>query len=329
MRKFLVIFLIAFVGTSVSGQNSHIDLIADYWPPFTNHPNEIAFAQSLVYEALSRADFTVSTEIVPFEEVLNKLQQGESMGSPALWYSDDRADYLHYSVPYLENRVVLIGRKGADVSAEKLNDLAGKKVAIVKGYAYGDLQGEGIEPVEGIDQQACLTALLKGDADYMLVDALLVNYVLQRQGEEFRTHLAVGENVLIRRSVYFTIRRDLEGGEEIIGAFNERIEEMQYDGTYNRILQLYSIQTDVDGDGHIDLVMTSESIGGAPMMSSDAYKLYHEETMGNQGAFYVDGQRFTTVEEVTAAHGHNPQSLKAEQDIRGDKTGVYLWNFDL
>ena len=43
-----------------------------------------------------------------------------------------------FSAPYLENRLVLVGRYGADVSAKSLTDLKGRRVAIVEGYAYGD-----------------------------------------------------------------------------------------------------------------------------------------------------------------------------------------------
>lgn len=327
MRIFSVIFLIAFSSFAFA-QDRNLNLASDFWPPFTNQPNQIAFAQSLVNEALNRADVHASNAILPFEDVLSSLQNGDVDGSAALWFSSDRAQYLLFSEPYLENHIVLIGRAGSDVSAESLEDLRGKRIALVEGYAYGNIEGSGIVAVPAADQQECLTLVLNGEVDYMFVDALLVNYVMQRQPEEMLENLAVGGNTLMYRSLHFAIRKDLEGAEALVAAFNTRIEEMQNDGTYNRILELNSIQKDVDGDGRLDYVMTAES-AGAPMMSSDAYRLYHEQRSDSTGSFYVDGQRFATLDEVTAAHGHNPESLRVEQEVRGDKTGVYLWNFDL
>lgn len=326
MRTFSILFLTLCTVLSSWAQESALSLAADYWPPFTNQPNEVAFAQSIVNEALSRSDVQAQTVILPFEDVLSSLRQGDVQGSPALWFTSERASFLLYSDPYLENQVVLIGRKGVDVSASSYADLQGQKVAVVKGYAYGDMTG--IELVERMDQQGCLTALLKGEADYMLVDALLLNYALQRQAEEIKENLAVGKNILAHRSLHFVIRQDVEGAEVLMEAFNAKISEMQDDGTYNRILQLNSIQKDVDGDGRLDYVMSSENAGSAPMMSSDAYRLYQGQTKEAQGSFYVDGQRYATLDEVTSAHGHNPEALRVEQELRGDKTGVYLWNFD-
>jgi len=45
---------------------------------------------------------------------------------------------LIFSQPYLENRLVLVGRHGADVAAKALPALAGRRIAIVEGYSYGD-----------------------------------------------------------------------------------------------------------------------------------------------------------------------------------------------
>ena len=42
-----------------------------------------------------------------------------------------------FSQPYLENRPVLVGVHGADVSAKGLADLTGKRVALVGGDPYG------------------------------------------------------------------------------------------------------------------------------------------------------------------------------------------------
>ena len=328
MRTFLVIFFITFSSLTIA-QEANLKLVADYWPPFTNEPNQIAFAQSLVYEALSRADVQATTTILPFDDVLASLRSGDAMGSPALWFSSDRAQHLLYSEPYLENQVILVGAKGADVSARSLGDLRGKRIAVVQGYAYGNMDESGVILIEGADQQACLIRVLNGEADYMLVDALLVNYVMQRQAEQMVDNLAVGENVLLHKPLHFAVRKDMEGAESLIAAFNAQIEEMQNDGTYNRILELNSIQKDVDGDGRLDYVLSSDASGSAPMMASDAYRLYHDQQAETRGSFYVDGQRYATLDEVTAAHGHNPEALRVEQEVRGDKTGVYLWNFDL
>ena len=57
-------------------------------------------------------------------------------GSAAAWKDAEREKALLFSQPYLENRLMLVARRGGDVSAATVADLKGKRVAIVEGYAY-------------------------------------------------------------------------------------------------------------------------------------------------------------------------------------------------
>ena len=59
------------------------------------------------------------------------LLSGEFDGSAALWKDTERERALIYSEPYLENRLILVGRQGSDVSATTLAGLASKRIALV------------------------------------------------------------------------------------------------------------------------------------------------------------------------------------------------------
>src|SRR5690606_9228057 len=98
-------------------------------------------------------------------------------GSPALWRDETREAYLLFSEPYLENRLVLVARKGKNVSATSLSALAGKKVGIVQDYAYGQALSEakGVEFVEQESTSANLQSLMDGGVDYVLIDELLID----------------------------------------------------------------------------------------------------------------------------------------------------------
>ena len=66
------------------------------------------------------------------------LLKGPYDGTAVGWRDSQREQALLFSDPYLENRLVLVGRSGSDVSARTFADLKGKKLALVNGYAYGD-----------------------------------------------------------------------------------------------------------------------------------------------------------------------------------------------
>jgi ABC-type amino acid transport substrate-binding protein len=261
MSIVVVLLLMSFARTPA--ETPRLRLASDTWPPFTNVSGKTRLAADLVHEALRRAGVGEETTISTWKDVTAGLGDGRFDGSAAIWRSPEREKFLLFSKPYLENRLVLVGAKGSDVRAPRLGALAGKRVAVVEQYAYGDaVEGaEGPRFIQGQSDQENLTKLLAGDVDYMLVDDLLIRYLVKQQYEEARRRLEIGTNSLVLRTLHFAVRRDLPGAQAIIDGFNAQIDKMVADGTYNVILQLDWIRADVDHDGQAELVARSTHAG--------------------------------------------------------------------
>ncbi len=264
--RLIITFIFCLSHLFVIAQSSDIVLASDIWPPFTDREGEKAVAIELVHEALKRSDIAADTRIIEFGDVLDGIVEGAYDGSAALWKSADRESYLLYSEPYLENRLILVGLVGSDVSAKSLSDLKNKKISVVSGYAYGSsiytLPGLTILP--GKSDQHNLELLLEGKTDYILVDELLIKYLLEYQHQEVKKYLAIGSEAVMVQPLYLAVLKDHPNANTIIAHFNEQIEDMMVDGTYNRILELNWIQYDVDGDGVLELVMHGDRAGEEP-----------------------------------------------------------------
>ena len=146
-----------------SAQSVSLTLVSTAWPPFTNAPGQPRFALDLVEAALGRIGLTSKTTIVSAAEFTPALLGGQFDGSGAAWKDAERERVLLFSQPYLENRLVLVGPHGSDVSAKTLTDLKGKRVAIVEGYSYGDtIDSAGPVFVRSSSEEDSLARLLKG-----------------------------------------------------------------------------------------------------------------------------------------------------------------------
>ena len=53
----------------------------------------------------------------------------------------------------------------------------------------------------------------------------------------------------------------MENAEEILKQFDEQIEQMISDGSFNDILELNWVRADIDGDGQMELVLGSNMAG--------------------------------------------------------------------
>jgi hypothetical protein len=183
----------------------------------------------------------------------------------------------------MENRLVLVGRKGSDVGAASIDELAGKRVALVKGYAYGVSVDDATGPafVLGDSVEDNVRRVLDGDVEYMLIDALVIRYIVEQYREDTDKRLEIGSTPLARRTLHFAIREEIGGSEAIVRRFNEEIRGMLADGTYNRILDMPWIRADVDGDGQTELVLQGKYAGVTP--PTDAYPVFAADRSQRDG----------------------------------------------
>ena len=274
-------------------QDRQLKLVSTAWSPFTNAPGQPRFALDLVEVALKRMGITAETVIVDEARLTPSLLSGEFDGSAALWKDAERERALIYSQPYLENRLILVGRQGSDVSATSLADLAGKRIALVAGYAYG----EAVETTDGPifvgsnSEENSVARLLNGEVDYTLMDDLVIQYLISNHAEVARTRLAFGSTPLLIRSLHLAVRRSLPDAGSIVSRFNAKLRGMIADRSYHRLLHLDWIRADVDGDGLREYVPHVDKTGPrAPERSYDLFASGSPTTEpGKTRRFYFGG----------------------------------------
>jgi hypothetical protein len=203
---------------------------------------------------------------VPDGALTPALFEGRFDGSAAMWRDAERERRLIFSKPYLENRLLLIGRHGSDVSASSLAALGGKRIALVEGFSYGEMPIGAAAPrvVPAATVEESVQKLLAGDADYALLDDLVVQYLISHHGAEVETRLALGAKPVVTRPLHFVLRRDLPGAQGIIDRFNAELPKMVADRSYHRLLQVPWIEADVDGDGRPESVPATDQAGHDP-----------------------------------------------------------------
>jgi ABC-type amino acid transport substrate-binding protein len=319
LTRLTPLLLLVLAGGAAAEPAARLRLGSDTWPPFTAAPGRPRVAVALVDAALARDGALADTTILPdFAQVMNEIRAGQLDGSAAVWRTPEREAFLRFSRPYLENRLVLLARKGTDLGATRLSQLEGRRVAIVESYAYGPEveQAKGPVLVRGRSDQENLERLLRGEVDYLLADELVIHDFFERQGERARALLAAGRAPIVERSLHLGLRRDLPGSEPIIARFDQAIRAMLADGSYNRILGVTWIRADVDGDGLAELVLGADRAG--TQAPDDAYAIFRSDAEPEGGNRYVvEGKTYTTWDQI-------PPSYRVAPDRSGQPPGQGL-----
>ena len=256
-------------------QSTPLRLVSTAWPPFTNEPGQPRFALDLVEAALGRIGLSSKTTIVDAEQFTPALLGDEFDGSAAAWKDAERERVLVFSQPYLENRLVLVGRKGSDVSAATLGALKGKRIAIVGGYSYGNAIDEAASTyLRSRSEEDSVKLLLGGSVDYALMDELVVQYLVTNYAKEAETKLELGSTPLLTRQLHLAIKRSRPDAESIVTRFNAQLRGMIADRTYHRLLHVAWILADVDGDG-IPEYCTAERSPGTSAAEERVRSVFH------------------------------------------------------
>ena len=295
-----LLFLLLLISLNAVAQTTELKLGSDVWPPFTNVEGEKSFATDLVKEALRRININLTSEILSTNDVITAIDNDDIDGISALWKNDDREKKYIFSEPYLNNQLILVGRKGSLVKNVTAEDLDGKRVGIVENYAYGAPENSNAIVVEGKSDQKNLEQLLSEKLDYILVDDLLIQYMLKYQINDVSRHLEIG-NIPIRvKTLHFVLRKDVKDCEEIMSRFNKEITKMIADGSYNAILELNWIKSDIDGDGKMELILQGDQAGTDEPVHP--YNIMAEEnsnqTVNNSYRYYIDGQIYEGWENI-------------------------------
>ena len=101
----------------------------------------------------------------------------------ALYYSDERAKYMHFTSHYFEILDYFFIRDDLDVKT--IEDLDGKRVAIPKGYSYIDLLAKEFPHIKVVTVETfsqAIDAVLEKKADLLFDTYAAISYVLKKEG---------------------------------------------------------------------------------------------------------------------------------------------------
>lgn len=219
-------------------------LAGNFWPPFTDESAlNGGVATDLVSTALARSGYTSSYVQVPWERALRGLQRGEFDGLVAAWFSEERAVYGHFSKPYLINRIRLLQRKGGSIQFRQLSDLYPYRIAVGRGYAYSpefDTDPRLHKFVVG-DFTNAARMLSRGRVDLALDDEIVARYHFGRELSDIRDKLEFLPQPLSESRSHLLIRRSRADHQRIVEAFDQAIEAMRADGSYEAVLRRHGL----------------------------------------------------------------------------------------
>ena len=152
------------------------------------------------------------------------------------YYTEERVEYLNYSASYFEMLEYFFIRK--DLTVKTLDDLNGKRVAIPKSYAQGEVIKKHFPKIEIVTVDsagAAIDAVLENRADMLYDNYAILSYALNKQGISsiipFKSTRTLGNNAL-----HIVSRKDAPELASIIQKGLDAISVQEKRAIYNKWL---------------------------------------------------------------------------------------------
>ena len=225
-----------------------LKLVASPWPPYVGqrlHNNGVAM--HLVTEGLRRAGYKSVVNIETWPQDLEGVKQGSYDVIASIWHSKEREEFLAFSEPYIINSTHFIKRRDTPHTFKILSDLAGLKVGVIEGYAYGEsfYVASDFKKVSQVTTVLDnLRGLLAGDLDLVLADIRVAFYELNAHIPAGIKKISVLDIPYSTKELRIGVSKRHPRHKKIIENFNTAIAAMKEDGSYAEIIASHRISID-------------------------------------------------------------------------------------
>ncbi len=183
------------------------------WPPFNFNEDGQPTGFSIDYMNLLAAKVDLQIEYISgpsWQQFLDMIQSGELDVMLNIVQTPARAEYLHFTGPYSTSPVVVVVNDPT-LQVESLQDLHGKRVALVEGFFTEEFiakEHPEIELVLETDTLGALYAVLEGRADAMLDDLPGAKYLMDKHALNTLQVALVSRDPRLATNVGLGIRKD-------------------------------------------------------------------------------------------------------------------------
>lgn len=240
----LLSFALVLLPGEGTGQEQFV-LANSPYPPYVmpeGHTAGPGIDMEIALRALERLGVTATVRLAPFKRVLAMLEQGQADMTTTLSFRPERDTYLLWSEPYrTDTTYVFFTVKSSPFEPARLEDLRGRTVGIVRGFAYpqafaGDPD---IARVEAPHMESLVVMLLAGRFDAIIVNSMAGRYEVKATGRmddvrqaSFELHTPDDKGTVMGFS-------RVRGHEGLLSRFNAEIRRMLADGTVDEIGRKY------------------------------------------------------------------------------------------
>jgi len=209
------------------------------WAPYMSPKlKESGYVSDIVVQAYKLEGIDVKWVFLPWKRGFEDAKSGKFQGTAIWGYSEERAKDFHYTDTVLNLETAFFIRKGSNFSWNTIDDLAGKTIGGVIGYAYGieDAEKAGTVQVSRIGKpEGNYKKLAAGRLDALLEDTQVGLKSVHDLG--YDGQIVAYSKPLKSRQYSVIISKQVPNAAHLIEAFNKGLKKLQDSGRFSAIIK--------------------------------------------------------------------------------------------
>jgi len=227
--------------TSLS-QAQEVSLSTTDWEPFYgSNLEQGGFISAIVSESFKASGYKSYLEFIQWKEAMRRVKAGEKDVLVGAFYSDERAQDYHVSMPIYSVLSGVIKHQNLDLdfysSFEMLNQYKiGKIEGAVISQSFDSFPFQKIQRYEATVDG--INALEKGDINLFADNLSVVKSAASKMGIDPKKFTMV-QPPIEKNDLYVMISKNISNSEKIRDDFNAGFIMIQANGTYEKILNKF------------------------------------------------------------------------------------------
>ena len=253
LRIAIAFLLVIIAAPGVLSQET-VRLATLEWQPYIGSKAlNNGYVAEVVAEAFKRVNYTTEITFLPWARAVVQAEFGDYDGVFPEYFNEKRTDTFVYSDPFPGGPVGLYKRKDNAAlysisplvdQTEALHSLQNYRFGVVRGYintAEFDKAFFLRKEVVGNDTSN-IRMLQSGRVDFIFIDKLTAEYIIQSQFPHYQKELEFMEPALETKSLYIAFSKQTKDFQRKIDAFNSGLKQITDDGTLAKIVKKHGFE---------------------------------------------------------------------------------------
>ena len=245
----LISFVFLVNTYQLSAKELHL-ATTDWSPYFSKELPENGYFSALVREAAKRSGVKLNISFIPWKRALKDSKKGVIDGLHGAYYSEERTHFYWFSAPIAVVRAAIFKRESAKNIPSKYNTLQELKdysIGVGRGYKIADEfdAASYLKKYEANNHIFSMKMLAKNRVELVADAYEAIMFELKNNPEikTFNMKLVALKPYLSENNLHITIsKRSKNFDKKFLDKFNQSLESMKKDGTYDKIMNQFGMK---------------------------------------------------------------------------------------